>query len=110
MFCNQTDSTPIHPTFIGIPDRELKALFNLALHPSALQMCDEDLQRFKMASQALAVADQTYENSCDDTAKQIRDLKEALGWALDYIDAIPQDTEFPAMPGFDRDYVDNLRK
>lgn len=35
-------------------------------------------------------------------------LLEALEWALEYIDAIPSDVELPAMPGFDRDYVDEL--
>lgn len=41
---------------------------------------------------------------------QCNKLKEALGWALDYIDAIPSDmaAKFPAMPGFDRDYVEGL--
>lgn len=39
-----------------------------------------------------------------------RMLTEALEWALQYIDAIPADAaaQFPAMPGFDRDYVDEL--
>ena len=37
-------------------------------------------------------------------------LKEALGWTLEYIDAIPLDivAKFPAMPGFDREYVEKL--
>jgi hypothetical protein len=35
-------------------------------------------------------------------------LREALEWALQYIDAIPADVVLPAMPGFDRDYVDGL--
>jgi len=35
-------------------------------------------------------------------------LLEALQWALEYIDAIPADVQLPAMPGFDRDYVDTL--
>lgn len=36
------------------------------------------------------------------------ELREALQWALEYIDAIPADAVLPAMPGFDRDYVDGL--
>lgn len=35
-------------------------------------------------------------------------LLEALELALEYIDAIPKDIVLPAMPGFDRDYVDEL--
>jgi hypothetical protein len=35
-------------------------------------------------------------------------LKEALTWALAWIDAVPQDALLPAMPGFDRDYVNEL--
>lgn len=35
-------------------------------------------------------------------------LREALRWALEWIDAVPQDTQLPAMPGFDRDYVNGL--
>lgn len=37
-------------------------------------------------------------------------LKEAVGWALEYIDAIPSDivAKFPTMPGFDRAYVEKL--
>lgn len=39
-------------------------------------------------------------------------LAEALRWALDYIDAIPAEAadHFPAMPGFERDYVEGLLK
>lgn len=35
-------------------------------------------------------------------------LKEALKWALEWIDAVPDDVQLPAMPGFDRDYVNDL--
>ncbi len=35
-------------------------------------------------------------------------LKEALTWALAWIDAVPEDALLPAMPGFDRDYVNEL--
>src|SRR5690606_22041966 len=36
------------------------------------------------------------------------ELVEALRAALDWIDAVPQDTVLPVMPGFDRDWVDGL--
>lgn len=39
---------------------------------------------------------------------QIAELRDALIAALEWIDAVPSDTELPAMPGFDRDYVDSL--
>ena len=35
-------------------------------------------------------------------------LREALTVALEWIDAVPQDTPLPSMPGFDRDWVDSL--
>ncbi|WP_373203398.1 hypothetical protein [Citrobacter amalonaticus] len=35
-------------------------------------------------------------------------LIEALQAAMDYIDAIPKDVVLPAMPGFDRDWVDGV--
>lgn len=37
-------------------------------------------------------------------------LRECLTWTLDYIDAIPSDivASFPTMPGFDRDYVNQV--
>lgn len=38
----------------------------------------------------------------------IVELKTALRAALGYIDALPPDLELPAMPGFDRDWVDSL--
>lgn len=41
---------------------------------------------------------------------KITELKEALSAALDWIDAVPDDTVLPAMPGFDRDWVDYLLK
>ena len=40
----------------------------------------------------------------------IAELRVALGCALNWIDAVPSDAaaSFPAMPGFDRDWVDGL--
>jgi hypothetical protein len=36
------------------------------------------------------------------------DLLEALEAAFEWIDAVPSDTQLPAMPGFDRDWTDNI--
>lgn len=41
------------------------------------------------------------------TAREI-EMHDALRAALEWIDAVPQDTVLPAMPGFDRDWVDGL--
>lgn len=40
----------------------------------------------------------------------ISDLQTALGAALEFIDALPADITLPAMPGFDRDWVESLLK
>lgn len=37
-----------------------------------------------------------------------QELKNALQAALDWIDAVPKDIQLPAMPGFDREYVEEL--
>lgn len=37
-----------------------------------------------------------------------KSLLDALLAALEYIDALPKDLVLPAMPGFDRDWVDNI--
>ena len=41
---------------------------------------------------------------------EIEKLRECLAWTLEYIDAIPSDSaaSFPSMPGFDRDYVNDI--
>lgn len=36
------------------------------------------------------------------------ELLEALEAALEWIDAVPSDTQLPAMPGFDRDWVNGI--
>lgn len=36
------------------------------------------------------------------------ELLEALVWALEWIDAVPSETQLPTMPGFDRDYVNEV--
>jgi hypothetical protein len=43
-----------------------------------------------------------------ETSHKINRLSEALKWTLEWIDAVPKDTLLPGMPGFDRDYVNNL--
>lgn len=39
---------------------------------------------------------------------ETKELRDALIAALEWIDAVPRDTPLPAMPGFDRDSVDEL--
>ena len=39
---------------------------------------------------------------------QIVDLIKLAKAALKYIDSIPKDVELPAMPGFDRDWTDDV--
>jgi len=41
-------------------------------------------------------------------APDCSELVEALNMTLEWIDAVPMDTVLPAMPGFDRDYVDSI--
>lgn len=40
----------------------------------------------------------------------VTELRRALGYALEWIDAVPSDAaaSFPVMPGFDRDWADSL--
>lgn len=40
----------------------------------------------------------------------VKELQDALRYALDWIDAVPKDVaeSLPAMPGFDRDWADSL--
>lgn len=40
--------------------------------------------------------------------KTEQELLWALKAALDWIDSIPDDIKLPAMPGFDRDWVESL--
>ena len=42
------------------------------------------------------------------TTTENQKLREALKAALTWIDAVPQEAQLPAMPGFDRDEVDAL--
>lgn len=41
-------------------------------------------------------------------SKSIAELREAAKAMRDWIDAVPIDIRLPAMPGFDRDWVDSL--
>lgn len=45
----------------------------------------------------------------EEAATEIQELCRAVRWALEYIDAMPCDCHSEVtMPGFDRDYVENL--
>lgn len=46
--------------------------------------------------------------SVSPTARMVARLREGLKWAMDWIDAVPAATPLPTMPGFDRDYVNQL--
>ena len=39
---------------------------------------------------------------------EAKELREALAMALEWIDAVPQETVLPAMPGFDRDWANGV--
>lgn len=43
-----------------------------------------------------------------DAEKRVEKLTEILGWCFEYLDAIPKDITFPVMPGFDRDYANEV--
>lgn len=45
-----------------------------------------------------------------DKDREIALLRECLRMTMAWIDAVPRDTELPAMPGFDRDYVVSVMK
>jgi hypothetical protein len=47
-------------------------------------------------------------NSCRNEMKEDRDKAVFIAQvALEWIDAVPQETQLPAMPGFDRDWANN---
>lgn len=54
------------------------------------------------------ICDTVYNPSDASLIAAAPDLLEALQAAMDYIDAIPKDIALPAMPGFDRDWVDGV--
>lgn len=61
------------------------------VHSNTLSELDKDTQRSKLRRQC-----------------HTDRLKDSLQAALDWIDAVPQDTVLPVMPGFDRDYVNGV--
>lgn len=44
----------------------------------------------------------------DQQAKEIKALREVVMAMRDWIDAVPEDTQLPSMPGFDRDWADSV--
>jgi len=59
----------------------------------------------------LNIASITFKEAADriqSDAKIIEELRAALDAALEWIDAVPPDTPLPAMPGLDRDAIDEL--
>lgn len=42
------------------------------------------------------------------TFEDVSNLIESLEATLQWIDAVPDDTPLPVMPGFDRDWVNNI--
>ena len=49
-------------------------------------------------------------NQRDGVSIALGNLMEVCSAAFDWIDNVPSDTELPAMPGFDRDWADEVRK
>lgn len=45
----------------------------------------------------------------DSPKEGVAELVDALDAALTWIDAVPSETALPAMPGFDRDWVDGVK-
>lgn len=61
--------------------------------------------------QALSKAKHDDLSVAEEAAVEIQELRRAVRWALKYIDAMPCDCHSKvAMPGFDREYVENLIK
>ena len=48
------------------------------------------------------------EKSTAATKVLLQDMLELLDCAFEWIDAVPDETPLPAMPGFDRDWADDL--
>lgn len=59
----------------------------------------------------IAVEDTDYtaiRNYARELEQRNRELVEALKCALKWIDSVPKETQLPVMPGFDRDYFNDL--
>ena len=44
----------------------------------------------------------------DSADRKIKQLRAALRWSLEWIDAVPTELALPVMPGFDRDFAEGL--
>lgn len=77
-------------------------------------LCNIDLSAPIEQLQAEIAALRSWAHGNDETAHQpadmIKALTNALDDALEWIDAVPSEMPLPAMPGFDRDDVNNLLK
>ena len=49
-----------------------------------------------------------YEHNLGKLLKRMSELKEVAKAMREWIDAVPDNTELPAMPGFDRDWADEV--
>lgn len=94
----------LHTSYDTHHEHEVKEVFKLAQHRSALQVGEEDRLKFQTLLDDLTQAHSEGHRK----PKREQDLEWALSAALKWIDAVPDDVELQAMPGFDRDYVDSL--
>ena len=77
------------------------------MNPTAEQAAD----RITVLERDVQVARGQYQSACDiirELERQREELFFSLLHALDWIDAVPKDTNLPDMPGFNREYVDDL--
>ncbi len=67
---------------------------------TGIDLKSEEIEALELSIEALAERDGKIET----------ERAKALRYALDYIDSIPKNVAaaFPAMPGFDRDWAENL--
>ena len=49
-----------------------------------------------------------WKRQADQLRAENAEAKMIIRWVLDWVDAVPSDTQLPTMPGFDRDYVENF--
>jgi hypothetical protein len=95
--------SPLSSPYDNHCEFELKSVFKLAKHPSALWVIPQDRPKFQDLSMEVS-------NIRPCSEPSIPELKWALRAALDWIDAVPEDVQLPSMLGFDRDHVENLLK